>query len=381
MLNSYSRKEDICTHLGDDYERYLGAIVPPIFQNTLFTQKTSDQGYSYTRESNPTIEIAEKKIAALEEGEAAKCFSSGMAAVSAAVMHWLSKDDHIICIKSVYPRARELLDSYLRKFGIEITYVSGAAVEEFEQAIQPNTKLIYLESPSSLIFAMQDLAAVAKLAQAYGIATVIDNTWATPLFQNPLNFGIDMVIHSATKYLGGHSDILGGAIVSRAEVLEELNFRERGLFGAVMDPHQAWLLIRSLRTLPVRMLQHQQSSLAMATFLERHEAVSQVFYPGLPSHPQYELGQKQMSGYSGVMGFIVNRSYEQIMEALRGLKLYEIGPSWGGFESLIGPMKVDEQLAWHLGIPQGAGLVRISVGLEHIDSLIGDLEQGLNGLV
>ncbi|GGD51876.1 trans-sulfuration enzyme family protein [Paenibacillus nasutitermitis] len=380
-MNRTENQEDICTHYADEYDKYLGAIVPPIFQNTLFTHKTENHGYSYTRANNPTIEIAERKIAALEGGESAACFSSGVAAISAAILHWLAKDDHLICVSSVYPRTRALIHSYLDKFGITATFVPGHSIEEFEHAIQPNTKLIYLESPSSIIFAMQDLAAVAELAQTHGIVTMIDNTWATPLFQNPLHLGIDVAIHSATKYLGGHSDILGGVVVGRADAIKGIVERERGLLGAIMDPHQAWLLIRSLRTLPVRMKQHQENARKMAAFLETHAAVSQVFYPGLPSHPQYEIGRKQMSGFAGVMSFIVKASYEQLDKMLHGLMMYEMGASWGGFESLISGIAIDEPLSVYTGLPVGTPIIRVSVGLENIDSLIADLHQGLDRLL
>ncbi|MEF2245150.1 MULTISPECIES: trans-sulfuration enzyme family protein [unclassified Paenibacillus] len=370
-------KHNICLHHGDDYDSFHGAIVPPIFQNTLFTNKTKDHGYIYTRSSNPTIEIAEQKIAALEEGEAAICLSSGMAAISAAILHALSKDDHVICVSSVYPRTRALLNEYMNRFGISVTYISKGTVDQFEAAIQSNTKLIYLESPSSLIFSMQDLTEIAKLAQQHGIITAIDNTWSTPLFQNPLKHGIDLVIHSATKYLGGHSDILGGIIVGKKSRIDLIRVREREMLGAIMDPHQAWLLIRSLRTLPVRMKQHQENALIMANFLEGHPKVTRVLYPGLKSHPDYELGKKQLSGYSGVMSFIVDRTYDQINTMLRGLQLYEIGPSWGGFESLISGIPIQELFSEATGLPLGTGLIRMSVGLEDIQTLMDDLDGGL----
>lgn len=370
-------KHNICLHYGDDYDRFHGAIVPPIFQTTLFTNKTKDHGYIYTRSSNPTIEIAEQKIAALEEGEAAICLSSGMAAISAAILHALSKDDHVICVSSVYPRTRALLNEYMNRFGISVTYISKGTVEQFEAAIQFNTKLIYLESPSSLIFSMQDLTEIAKLAQQHGIITAIDNTWSTPLFQNPLKHGIDLVIHSATKYLGGHSDILGGIIVGKKSRIDLIRVREREMLGAIMDPHQAWLLIRSLRTLPVRMKQHQENALIMANFLEGHPKVTRVLYPGLKSHPDYELGKKQLSGYSGVMSFIVDRTYDQINTMLRSLQLYEMGPSWGGFESLISGIPIQELFSEATGLPVGTGLIRMSVGLEDIQTLMDDLDVGL----
>ncbi|MBW7460318.1 PLP-dependent aspartate aminotransferase family protein, partial [Paenibacillus sepulcri] len=232
-------KEEICTHYGDDYDRYLGAIVPPIFQNSLFTRKTINHGYTYTRVSNPTTEIAEKKIAALEEGEEARCFSSGMAAITAALMSVLEKDSHIICPRNVYPPTKGFLESYMTKFGIETTFVSGESTDEIEAALRPHTKAIYLETPLSNVFTLQDLKAIAGIAKARGIVTIVDNTWATPLYQNPIAFGIDIVVHSATKYMGGHSDILAGVMIGRKTLMEEITHRERGMFGAVMDPHQA----------------------------------------------------------------------------------------------------------------------------------------------
>lgn len=373
-------KEDICTHLGDDYDNFMGAIVPPIFQNSLFTRKTKNHGYTYTRVGNPTTDIAERKIAALEEGEAGKCFSSGMGAISSAIMHWVAQNTHVICVRSAYGPTRVFFDDYLKKFGVETTFVNGDDLNEIEAAIRPNTKLIYLESPSSHIFVLQDLEQIARLAQSRGIGTIIDNSWATPLFQNPLRYGIDMVVHSASKYLGGHSDIIGGVVVGSSERMKQITNEERALFGSVMDPHQSWLLIRGLRTLPVRMKQHQESALRMAAFLEQHPKVERVFYPGLASHPQYELGRKMMSGYSGLMSFIPRGNDEAINKMFPKLRFFELGPSWGGFESLINGVGVgiSEQASRATGIPHG--LVRISVGLERVETLMEDLDNALSSL-
>lgn len=208
-------KEDICAHLGDDYDRFLGAIVPPIFQNSLFTRKTVNHGYTYTRVTNPTTEIAETKIAALEEGEEAKCFASGMAAITSALMSVLEQGSHVLCPRSVYTPTRAFLENYMPRFGVEATFVESESVEAFERAIRPNTKVILLESPVSNLFTLQDLAQLAGLARAHNLTTIIDNTWATPMYQNPIRLGIDLVVHSASKYMGGH--------------------RERGMFGAIMD--------------------------------------------------------------------------------------------------------------------------------------------------
>ncbi len=370
-------KEDICAHLGDDYDRFLGAIVPPIFQNSLFTRKTVNHGYTYTRVTNPTTEIAETKIAALEEGEEAKCFASGMAAITSTLMSVLEQGSHVLCPRSVYTPTRAFLENYMPRFGVEATFVESESVEAFERAIRPNTKVILLESPVSNLFTLQDLAQLAGLARAHNLTTIIDNTWATPMYQNPIRLGIDLVVHSASKYMGGHSDIVGGVVVGRKETLTEIMHRERGMFGAIMDPHQSWLLLRGLRTLPLRMRQHQESGMKVAKFLEEHPAVERVFYPGLQSHPQFELGRKQMSGYSGLMSFVPKGSAEQIRAFIKQLSFFEEGPSWGGFESLINSpgVGISEEASSLTGIP--SGLVRISVGLEKAETLIDDLDRGL----
>lgn len=377
--------EDVCTHYGEDYHNFLGAVVPPIFQNSLFVDPykgerngdSDEKRYGYTRISNPNFEVAEEKIAVLEHGEAALCFSSGMAAISTAIFYWIQKDCHVIMIKNVYGPTYGFVD-LCAKFGVEITTVTGESIEEFERAIRPNTKLIYLESPSTFTFSLQDLREVAKLAKAYGIGTIVDNSWASPIFQNPLDFGIDMVVHSASKYLGGHSDIIGGVIISKKDIIDIMIGRERALLGGIMDPHQAWLLTRSLRTLPIRMGQHQENGMKMAEFLESHPKVSRVMYPGLKSHPQYDLGKKQLKGYSGLMSFIINGNPDEVITFVNSLEYFQRGPSWGGFESLIAPVGVgiNEETAQRTGIPQG--LIRISVGLENIDTLINCIDKGLD---
>lgn len=382
-MNCIDKKEDICTHLGEDYSKYMGAIVPPIFQTSLFVQPTevnniTEQEYVYTRINNPTTEIAEKKLAALEEGEEAKCFSSGMAAISSAIMFYIEKDCHVICVQNVYGPTRDFLASYLQKFGVETTFVSGDDIDEVEKAIRKNTKLIYLESPSTFVYSMQDLEKISELAKAYGIATVIDNTYSTPLFQNPLKYGIDMVIHTASKYLGGHSDIVAGAIVGKKETLSQMVEKERALFGGNMDPHQAWLLIRGMRTLPIRIKQHQESAKKVADFLEDHSKIQRVLYPGLKSHPQYELGKKQMTGYTGLMSFVPKGNTDEIMKFVKNLRYFQSGCSWGGFESLVAPISVgksdEENKRNHLP----ANLIRIHVGLENVETLMEDLDRGLS---
>ncbi|MBT3273586.1 MAG: aminotransferase class I/II-fold pyridoxal phosphate-dependent enzyme [Spirochaetales bacterium] len=369
--------DDISTHAGDDYDKHLGAISPPIYQNSLFTRKRGGSGYSYTRVSNPTTEVAEKIIAGLEHGEEARCFASGMAAITSTVLHFVKTGTHIIAPVNIYMPMRYFLSEYLTRFGVEVTFVEGDDPSDFEKALRPKTGLIYMESPSSNIFRLQDLAEVAKIAQANNIPTMADNSWATPIFQNPLTFGVDVVVHSASKYLGGHSDIVGGAITGGSELITDIANKQRSVLGAVMDPHQSWLLARSLRTLPVRMRQHQENGRAVAEFLENHKKVEQVLYPGLESHPQYKLGRKQMSGYSSLMSFVPAGTDEEIREFTRKLRHFEEGPSWGGYESLLNTpgVGIDAERSKDNRTPRG--LVRLSIGLENSNTLLEDLDQAL----
>lgn len=379
----YKTKSDIVTHVGDEYAEFMGAIVPPIFQNSLFLKPTpyngipEDNEFVYTRVNNPTIDIAERKIAALECAEAAACFSSGMGAISAAIMHFVKKDCHIIAPHTIYGPTRTFITKYLaEKFGVTHTFVHGSDLEEIKAAIRPETTLIYLESPSSLVLYMQDIEEIAKIAKEHGIGTAIDNTYATPLHLNPYTYGIDLVCHTASKYMGGHSDIVAGVVAGSKEMIEQIAHEERELLGSCMDPHQAWLLIRGLRTMPVRVKAHGESGLKVAKWLEQQPCVKQVFYPGLDSHPQKELVDKYLKGgLNGLIGFVYDGTAEQAREFMYSLKMFQYGVSWGGFESLVAPGSVgltDEEAA-AIGMP--ANVIRIHVGLEDVDTLIADLAQ------
>ncbi len=378
MSEHQASKEDICAHLGDEYDRFLGAISPPIYQTSLFTRKNGHTGYSYSRVANPTVEILERKIAALEEGERAVCFSSGMAAISAAVLHCIERDAHVVAMDTVYPGTKGLLDVYLRKFGVEVSYVPGTSLDDLGEACGADTRLIFLESPSSMVFTMVELQPIADFARARGIITIIDNTWATPLYQNPLRHGVDIVVHSCTKYLGGHSDLTAGVAVGKADLMDQIAAYERITLGSIMDPHQAWLLLRGLRTLPVRMRAHQETGMRVARFLESHPKVRQVLYPGLPSHPQYDIGRKQMTGYTGLLSFVPTWSFAHAEEFLREIDCFQVGPSWGGFESLVNVLDtgLDEDASRQTGLP--ARVFRLSVGLESADTLIGALDRALH---
>ena len=392
-MNKKQHLSTMLTHYAEDRAAHKGAVVPPIFQNSLFTHaswESIDEAFDdrvdnliYSRGHNPTVRIVEEKLAKMAGGERAILFPSGMAAISAVVMHCLTVGGHIITIKNIYGPANNLMNSYLKeKMGIEVTQVSGEAIEDFENAIRPNTQFIYLESPSSAVFSLQDISAVAKLAKKHDIKTAIDNTWATPIYQKPLEMGIDFEIHSASKYIGGHSDVVAGCAIGSEQDIRDLFVKEYELIGAKTAPFEAWLLLRSLRTLPLRLRQHQESAMAVAEFLEQHPKVKLVRYPGLPSFPQKKLAQKQMSGYTGLMSFqLASENLEEIKTFFNSLHYFKIGVSWGGHESLIYAPAISylkelspEQFK---GMGISLGDMRISVGLEDQRDLIADLEQGL----
>lgn len=394
-MNKKEQKiETHLSHFGENRASYKGAVVPPLFQNSLFTYESWDaisdafddrnNSFIYSRGNNPTVNVAQEKIAKLAGGERALLFASGMAAISAAVLHCLEKDGHVIAVKNIYGPANNLFYSYLKKkLGISITFVSGKEVSEFEDAIQPNTNLFYLESPSSGVFSLQDIKGITVLAKKRGIKTVIDNSWATPYFQKPLLMGVDLEIHSCSKYIGGHSDVVAGVVIGSEEIIGQIFSKEYEWIGGRIAPMEAWLITRSLRTLPLRMKAHESNAMVIAEFLENHPKVEKVNYPGLRSYEQYELGQQQMSGYTGLLSFrLKTTELEKVKLFFNGLEIFKIGVSWGGHESLIYALAISyikemtpEQFA-ATGLVYGD--MRISVGLEHVEDLKRDLEQALD---
>lgn len=391
------KRETMLSHYGEDREAHQGAVVPPIFQNSLFTfpsLEAIDAAFDspnsnciYTRGRNPSVAVAEEKIAQLCGAEKAKLFGSGMAAISSGIMHFVQAGDHVVAVKNLYGPTSNFLDVYLRrKLGIEVTFVDGTRVAAFEEALRDRTRLIYLESPSSLVFALQDIHAVCSLARSRGIATVIDNTWATPVFQRPLELGADLEVHSCSKYLGGHSDIVAGVVAGGASHIDAIFLEEHALFGGKMAPFEAWLLTRSLRTLPLRLERHQGNAMAVAGFLEKHPQVDRVYYPGLPSFPQRELARRQMQGFTGLLSFDLKTegSTERVRKFVEGLRYFQIGVSWGGHESLVYPpgisyaKELSPQRFKSLGI--SIGTIRLSVGLENVSDLLEDLSQALDSL-
>ncbi len=372
---------------------YEGAMVTPIFQTSNFSFESWDaisdafdnrtKSFIYSRGNNPTVEIAQRKLANLAGGERALLFGSGMGAISAAVLHCVQKDGHIIAIKNIYGPTNNLLYTYLKdKMNVSITFVSGVELGEFEAAIQANTNLIYLESPSSGVFSLQDIRSVAALAKKNGIKTVIDNTWATPFFQKPLEMGIDLEVHSCSKYIGGHSDVVAGVVIGSSELMNQIFKKEYEWLGARISPAEAALITRSLKTLPLRMKAHEANALEIAEFLENHPKITSVNYPGLKSFKQYDLGKRQMSGNSGLLSFrLATNDLEKAKTFFNNLKKFRIAVSWGGYESLIYALAISYVKEMTKDQFETTGLtygdMRISVGLENVTELTQDLEQAL----
>lgn len=376
------------THLGETPDKYMKSVTPPVFMNSLhvfdsvkdyFAVDIFKDEYYYGRASNPTVTILEKKLAALEHGSRAVVFSAGMAACAAAILAVCKTGSHIICIRESYGPVQHLLNEFLKeKMNIKVTYVEGKELKEFENALRPETDLIILESPSTLVFSVVDLEGVAKLAKKNGIKTYMDNTYSTPIFQKPLDMGIDIVMHTMTKYIGGHSDLIGGVLISKDEEFMQKIMVQRDWFGGVIGPMEAWLAIRGLRTLDVRMQRHYETAMEVAKFLENHSKIKRVFYTGLPTHPQYELARKQQKGECGLLSVEIEGDEKDAEKFVNSLKIFHIGCSWGGFESLAIAYTYnwsDEELAFH---NLRRNIVRLHCGLEGTENLIEDLAQALD---
>ena len=379
----------ICGHFGEGQPAAEHAVIPPIFMTSLHTfdsieehlnYKPDSGKFIYARCSNPTTALLEEKINALEKGNGCLCFASGMAAISTAILSCVKANGHIVAIQNVYGPAHAFMSEYLKeKMNVETTYVRGDDPAQFEASVRENTNLFYLESPSSVVLSLQDIPEVAKIAKARGIKTVIDNSWATPLYQKPITMGIDIVVHTMSKYIGGHSDIVGGAaIFADAEAKEHARSIERELLGGILGPFESWLCIRGLRTLPARLALHQHNAGIIADRLYQHPKVKKLLWPGHLDFKQYELAKKQMSGFTGLMSIIPEGSFEAACKFCNALKIFRLGCSWGGFESLaIMPMAgMSDEAAAEMG---GArNLVRLYIGQEDAEDLWADLEQALD---
>ncbi|QJD85504.1 trans-sulfuration enzyme family protein [Cohnella herbarum] len=363
--------------------RHHGAIHVPIYQNSLFAFERYDQfeeamktlldHHVYSRGNNPTVQYLEQKLAELEEAEAARCFASGMAAISSAIMSVVGQGDHVVCVDQAYGPTKAFLGTYLSRFGVETTFIDGSSIEQWRGAVRPNTKLLYLESPTTMLFELQDLRWCSEFARSIGAVTLIDNTWATPCFQNPLQLGIDLSVHSISKYIGGHSDCIGGIVLGSKELVERIGNTEYMLLGGIMTPQTAALVSKGLRTLPLRMQRHEGSGLQVAEHIGKQGFASRLNHPGLPSHPQYELGRRQMSGSSSLFSFLSNEPTERLKEWANRLKYFKIGVSWGGFESLVTVNRLGSD--GDGGEERTSTVVRMYVGLESPTDLIADIDQ------
>jgi cystathionine beta-lyase/cystathionine gamma-synthase len=378
----------IINELAEDREHYFNAISPPIMQTSNFAFDTVDAlrkafqdemgGYLYSRGLNPTVEILRKKLAALDGAEDCLVFNNGAAATTAGVLANVKAGDHIVSVTHPYTWAAHLFDKILPRFGVTTTYVDGTDIRNFERSILPNTALIYLESPNSWFLDIQDLPAVAELAKAEGIVTLIDNSYCTPIFQRPIDMGIDLCMQTATKYISGHSDTLGGVLSGSHAMIRKIFESEYLCVGSGVQPFNAWLMLRGLRTLPVRLDRISESTRKVLSFLKKHPAVEEVIFPHDESYPQYELAKRQMKGASGLISFSVRAEtaseIETFCESLRHIRM---AVSWGGHESLIIPKVSGIQPADFNPADKVHRMLRLYVGLEDADYLIADLAQAL----
>jgi cystathionine beta-lyase len=376
----------LCAHYGEHRLAHGGGAAPPVYQSSTFVYPDAeafagrDQPntpyFVYTRRSNPTTAILEAKLARLEHGNWARCFASGMGAITAALNMCLATDAHAVVVSDCYQPTRRYLTEYLNRFHVQTTFVRGTRPDDFIAALRDETRLMYLESPTTGRFDVIELAPLVAAARARGIVTLFDNSWATPYFQQPLELGIDLVLHSATKYIGGHSDTLGGVVVGRDEGLRKRLCTEAELLGASIDPLAAWLLIRGLRTLGLRMEQHQRSGLALARFLAAHPAVLRVYYPGLETYPQHTLARRQMRGFAGLLSFALRmQTQAAVQRFMDRLRVFSIGCSWGGFESLVVGGRSAELFADNPDEPEW--IIRLHAGLEATEDLVADVRAAL----
>jgi len=377
----------ILTHLSEERELGYDAVVPPIVQSGNFTyptvaamRATVQQEFDkplYTRGFNPTVAMLRKKLAALEHAEDALVFSSGSAAIAAAVMSFTKAGDHIVCVHKPYSWTKKLLAELLSRFGVEHSFVDGTDAENYRRAIRPNTTFFILESPNSLTFELQDLAAVAAIAKEHGIITLCDNSFSSPLFQNPIDHGIDLVAHSATKYLNGHSDVVAGMLAGSHAHIRQVMAREFMTLGPAPSPHDAWLLMRGLRTLDLRVNRSADNAAKVARFLEAHPKVKRVHWPGLESHPQHDLAKRQMTRVAGLMSIELDAPDEAAVERFcDSSERFLIAVSWGGYESLQWPVcALKGPSGYYTELP--FTMIRLYIGIEDADALIADLEQAL----
>jgi cystathionine beta-lyase/cystathionine gamma-synthase len=371
-------------HTGQEPEPATGAVSVPIYATSTYVQEEigKHKGYEYARVSNPTRDRLETNLAALEGGVAAKVFASGMAAIN-AIATTLKAGDHVVAGHNLYGGTPRLFNQVLANFGLTFTYVDTSGVKNVERTLQNSTRMVFLETPTNPLMELCDLRAISELCHRRGVEVVVDNTFMSPYFQRPIEFGADMVVHSTTKFLNGHSDGLGGVVVcTKPEQAEKLAFLQKAA-GAILSPFECWLILRGVKTLAVRMLQHDSNGRKVAEFLSKHKKVQKVFYPGLPGHPQHKLAKRQMSGFGSMIAFETG-SLANANRMLRRVRVCSLAESLGGVETLISHpatmthAAVGEEGRRKIGITDG--LVRISVGIEDVDDILADLDQALAGI-
>lgn len=368
-------------HVGQEPEKLTGAVTVPLFQTSTYAQIEIGKhtGFEYARTQNPTRFAWEENLAAMEGGVDAFAFGSGLAAVD-AVMRLLSAGDHVIMAEDMYGGTYRLAERILTRFGLSFSYVDMREMKNIEVAIKPNTRMVYTETPTNPMMTITDLAAVASVAAAHNLLMVVDNTFATPYLQRPLEHGAHIVLHSATKYLGGHSDLVSGIVTtSREDIAEQLGFLQNAA-GAVPGPFDTWLLLRSSKTLAVRMDRHSSNAMKIAEFCAQHPKIKATHYPGLPSHPQHDIAKRQMSAFGGMISIELD-SLERAVEVTNKLKLFTLAESLGGVESLVcHPVSmthgsIPKEQRERLGVTDG--LIRLSCGIEDVEDLMLDVEQAL----
>ncbi len=368
-------------HAGQQPDEETGAVAPPIYATSTYVQQEigKHKGYEYARVSNPTRDRLEENLAVLEGGIGSRVFASGMAAINALCSMYKS-GDHVVCGNSLYGGVPRLFNQVLAGYGFDFTYVDTSEAKNVQRAIRKNTRMIYIETPANPLMSLSDIEAMSKISRAAKVVLVVDNTFMSPYFQQPIALGADMVVHSTTKFLNGHSDGLGGVVVcTKPEQMEQLGFVQKAA-GAILSPFECWLILRGVKTLAVRMEQHDVNGRLVADFLNGHKKVKKVFYPGLPEHPQYELAQRQMTGFGAMIAFETG-SLSNAKKMLKEVRVCSLGESLGGVETLISHPATMTHAALgvkgrkEIGITDG--LVRLSVGIEDVADIIADLDQAL----
>jgi cystathionine beta-lyase/cystathionine gamma-synthase len=373
-----------CIHAGQEPEPHTGAVTIPIYQTSTYVQPElgRNKGFEYARTKNPTRSALEANLAALERGKHGHCFASGMSAID-TVFRMLKSGDHVVTGENMYGGSYRLFSRVLESFGLRFTYVDTSNLDAVRAAMRPETKIVYLETPTNPMMTITDIAACAEIARKGGALTVVDNTFCSPYLQRPIELGADIVVHSTTKFLNGHSDSVGGAVVSNSdELAERIGFLQNAV-GAILSPFDSWLVLRGTKTLAVRMKRHEENGQAMANYLAHHAKVRKVNYPGLPDHPQHELAKRQMDGFGSMISFELG-SKERAKSFLDRVRLCSLAESLGGVETLIS----HPETMTHASVPVAdrkrlgitPGLVRISVGIEDVEDLIADVESAFEAV-